>query len=146
MVSQGCKFWQTGCTKQNLYVVHTRDACCSRCNYQLVVLQQLEQQLQQQQGEQESQQATEPQKLTQAAVGRRCSTSAISQSNTSADLPDQDNSVAEGAAGLLAMTSTADRTQATQVSCSCCSSLRCSSSCFAPSVSFPGGILQLLQA
>jgi len=86
--------------------------------YQLAVLQQLEQQLQEQQGEQESQQATEPQKLKQQAVGQRCSTSATNQSNTSADLPDQDNSVAEGAAGLLAMTSTADRTQATQVSCS----------------------------
>ncbi len=97
--------------------------------YQLIVLQQLEQQLQEQQGEQASQQATEAQKLKQQAVGRRCSTSATNQTNTSTDLPDQDNSVAEGAAGLLAMTSTADRTQATQVSRSC---LHCSSSCTCP--------------
>lgn len=97
--------------------------------YHLVALQQLEQQLQEQQGEQQSGQATEPQKLKQQAVGQCCSTSATNQSNTSAELPDQDNSVAEGAAGLLAMTSTADRTQATQVSRSC---LHCSSSCTRP--------------
>ncbi|DBB04334.1 hypothetical protein WJX77_010670 [Trebouxia sp. C0004] len=84
------------------------------CSYVSLHTQQLEQQLQEQQGEQESQQATDPQKLTQAAVCQRFSIFATSQSNASADLPDQDNSVAEGAAGLLAMTSTADRTQATQ--------------------------------
>ncbi|DBA78138.1 TPA: hypothetical protein ACH3X2_008106 [Trebouxia sp. C0005] len=84
------------------------------CSYVSLHTQQFEQQLQEQQSEQESQQATEPQKLKQQAVGQCRSTSATSQSNTSADLPDQDNSVAEGAAGLLAMTSTADRTQATQ--------------------------------
>ncbi len=134
---QACKMLCNGITGLSIMVICLHKAELVFCTYQgcklqslqpyqLVVLQQLEQQLQEQQGEQESQQATEPQKLKQPGVGRRCSTSTTNQSNTSADLPDQDNSVAEGAAGLLAMTSTADRTQATQVSRSC---LHCSSSC-----------------
>lgn len=81
------------------------------------MLQQLEQQLLEQQAEQQSQQGTEPQQqlMQAAASGRQCSAGAGSEMKTSADLPDQDNSVAEGAAGLMAMTSTADRSQETQV-------------------------------
>lgn len=83
------------------------------------MLQQLEQQLLEQQAEQQSQQGTEPQQqlMQAAASGRQGSggAGAGSEMKTSADLPDQDNSVAEGAAGLMAMTSTADRSQETQV-------------------------------
>lgn len=82
------------------------------CNTKNVntLLQQLEQQLSEQQAEQQSQLTTEPQKqLMQTAASQRLCGPAASESDTSADLPDQDFSAAEGAAGLLAMTSTADR-------------------------------------
>ena len=78
----------------------------------MCAMQQLEDQLQ----EQQDGQPDEPQKqLTQAPTEQRSNCPAASEASTSADLPEQGNSLAECAAGLLAMTSTADRAEHIQV-------------------------------
>ena len=79
------------------------------------MLQQLEQQLREPHADQDSQPVMEPAVLREAADQKETDAEAAPR-HSSAELPDQDSSVAAGAAGLLAMTSTVERSAARQAS------------------------------